>query len=147
MDAIYKLLTLNKNAADSIYERLKRIKGLKCIVREPLPSMQPFKQFESGQFGSIFGMEDKVEVREKGRPETLLIFNIFKEGYGVGDEYDSFTTDSFCLTRNNERLPIGTQIEVDFYGKKLYFKVDDHKNLTPHITEQLFIKNILVPAT
>ena len=147
MNGIYKLLTVNKNAANSVFERSKRIKGLKCIVREPLPDMQPFKQYESDHFGSIFGMEDKVEIDEKGYPATLLMFNLFKEGY-VGDtDFDSFNTEAFCLTRYQDKLPIGTNIEVDFYGRKLYFKVDDHKNFSPHVTEQLFIKNMLVPAT
>ena len=147
MDAVYKLLTLNKNAADSVFERLKKIKGLRCIVREPAPETQPFKQFEPGQFGSIFGWEDKIEHDEKGYKTTLLFFNIFKEGFVGSDEFDTFQTDTYCLTRYKDKLPLGTHIEVDFYGRKMYYKVDDHKNLTPHMTEQLFVKNILVPAT
>lgn len=147
MNSVYRLLTLNKNAANSVFERLKKIKGLDCIIREPRSDMQPFKQFEPGQFGSIFGMEDKVETMEKGYPMRLLLFNIFKEGYPGDNEYDTFNTEAFCLTKNEDRLPIGTNIEVNFYGRKMYFKVDDHRNLTPHVTEQLFIKNILVPAT
>ena len=46
-----------------------------------------------------------------------------------------------------EKLPLQTLIEINFYGKRMYYKVDDHRNLTPTVTEQLFVKNILVPAT
>ena len=66
----------------------------------------------------------------------------------MGDnDFDSFNTEAYCLTRADETLPLATIIEIDFYGRKMYFKVDDHRNLTPSVTEQLFIKNILVPAT
>ena len=56
-------------------------------------------------------------------------------------------TNTFCLTRVKDQLPLQTQIEVNFYGRKMYYKVDDKKNLTPSVTEQLFIKHILVPQT
>ena len=35
MEAVYKLLTLNKNAANSVFERLRELKGLKCVVKQP----------------------------------------------------------------------------------------------------------------
>lgn len=79
--------------------------------------------------------------------DKLLIFNIFQEGYMGDDEFDSFTSNAFCLTTMKDRLPLQTLIEVNFYGRKVFYKVDDHRNLTPSVTEQLFIKNILVPAT
>lgn len=148
MQAVYKLLTLNKNAADSIYERLLRLKGMECIVRKPVKDAQPFRQHEVGKYGSIFGWEDKIEHDpDEARPTKLLMFNLFKEGYAGGNDFDSFGGDSFVLTRAKETLPLGTIIEVNFYGPKMYFKVDDHRNLTPTVVEQLFIKNILVPAT
>ena len=148
MQSIYRLLTLNKNAAISTYNRLLRIKGLDCIVRPPVREVQPFRQYEPGQFGSIFGLEDKVEhSTDDAYPKRLLIFNLMREGYAGGNDFDTFNTEAFCLTKANEILPKGTDIEIDFYGRKMWMKVDDHKNLTPHITEQLFIKNILVPAT
>ena len=149
MDGIYKLLTVNKNAANAVFERLKAVKGLRCVISFPRPDFQPFRQHEPGEFGSIFGLEDKVEHLEDGKIATkLLIFNIFREGYMGDNDFDSFsTTDAFCLTQANKVLPLATHIEVDFYGRKMYFKVDDHKNLTPSVTEQLFIKNMLVPAT
>ena len=148
MDSIYRLLTLNKNAANSAFERLKRIKGLKCVITLPIRSAQPYKQYEPGQFGSIFGEEDKLEHdNEESYVDTLLLFNLFKEGYSGTGEFDAFNSEAYCLTREKDRLPKGTDIEVNFYGRKMYFKVDDHKNLTPTVTEQLFVKNILVPAT
>lgn len=148
MQSIYRLLTLNKNAANSVFERLKRIKGLKCIVRPPMPDVQPFRQYETGKLGSIFGWEDKIEHEtEESYEDTLLIFNAFREGYMGDNDFDSFNSDAFCLTRAKETLPLSTILEVDFYGRKMYFKVDDHRNLTPSVTEQLFIKNMLVPAT
>jgi len=148
MQSIYRLLTLNKNAADSVYESLKRIKGLKCVVRPPAREAQPFKQYEPGKLGSIFGWEDKLEHEsDESYVDTLLLFNVFREGYMGNNDFDSFNTEAYCLTRSNEVLPLATIIEVDFYGTKMYFKVDDHKNLTPSVTEQFFIKNILVPAT
>lgn len=148
MHSIYRLLTLQKNAANAVYERLKKLKGLKCIIREPARDALPFKQHEPGEFGSIFGLEDKIKHENKEAYEdVLLLFNLFKEGYVGDDDFDSFNSEAYCLTRFNEKLPLATIIEVDFFGRKLFFKVDDHKNLTPSVTEQLFIKNILVPAT
>ena len=148
MEAVYKLLTLNKNAANSVFERLRELKGLKCVVKPPRGDDQPFRQHEPGEYGSIFGYEDKVAHDEMDSyGTTLLIFNLFREGYMGENDFDSFNTEAYCLTRKDEVLPIGTEIEVDFYGRKMHLKVDDHRNLTPTVTEQLFIKNILVPAT
>lgn len=121
---------------------------MKCIVHPPVSTVQPFKNYEPGEFGSIFGWEDKVEHDIYDSYETtLLLFNLFREGYAGGDEFDAFGTEAYCLTRYNDKLPLGTIIEVDFFGRKAHYKVDDHKNLTPSVTEQLFIKNLLVPAT
>jgi len=148
MESVYRLLTLNKNAANSIFERLRRIKGIKCIVHPPEPDIQPFEQYEPDENGSIFGWEDKVRHADSDSYEdTLLLFNIFREGYMGGDDFDPFNTEAYCLTKMEEVLPLATIIEADFYGRKMWLKVDDHKNLTPTVTEQLFIKNLLVPAT
>lgn len=146
--AVYRLLTLNKNAANSAFEMLKRIKGLKCKIKKPSLDAQPVHQYEQGEHHSIFGLEDLTDYDEwEEYTDTLLIFNILQEGFAGTDEYDTFTTNTFCLTRHEDRLPLQTVIEVNFYGRKMYFKVDDHKNLTGTVTEQLFIKNLLVPAT
>ena len=146
--AVYKLLTLNKNAASSVYEMLKRLKGLKCIIRRPAISTQPVNQYQPGQNKSIFGLDDITDYEEwESYEDTLLIFNIFQEGYVGMDEFDTFTSNAYCLTTMKEKLPLQTLIEVNFYGKRMYYKVDDHRNLTPTVTEQLFVKNILVPAT
>lgn len=148
MNSVYKLLTLNKNAANSAYQRLLRIKGLKCKITEPARNFEPFRQHDPGRDGSIFGREDRVDYdKENTYEKTLLIFNVFQEGFAGTNEFDTFTSNTFCLTRADEQLPIQTQIEVNFYGRKMYFKVDDKKNLTPSVTEQLFIKHILVPQT
>lgn len=148
MNAIYKLLTLNKNTADAVYERLLGLKGLECVIHPPREDYQPFQQHEPGSLGSIFGLEDKVEHDVvDSYPKKLLVFNLFREGYSGENEYDSFIPDAYCLTRFSEKLALATEIEIDFYGRKMFFKVDDHKNLTPSATEQLFIKNMLVPAT
>ena len=118
------------------------------MVKPPREDYQPFRQHEPGDFGSIFGYEDKVAHDRVDEYETtLLIFNVFREGYMGENDFDTFNTEAYALTRKDDVLPIGTHIEVDFYGRKMYFKVDDHKNLTPTVTEQLFIKNMLVPAT
>lgn len=146
--AVYKLLTLNKNAANAAFEMLKKVKGLECVISVPAIDTQPVQQYEPGRNMSIYGLEDLTDYEEFEKyPDRLLIFNIFQEGYAGGDDFDSFTANTFCLTRYDERLPLQTLIEVNFYGRKIHYKVDDHRNLTPSVTEQLFIKNILVPAT
>ena len=146
--AVYRLLTLNKNAAMSAYRMLKRIKGLKCRVFKPQVDYEPRRQYEPGRNGSIFGLEGRTDYDDnESYEDTLLIFNVFQEGYAGYDEFDTFTTNTFCLTTADERLPLQTEIEVNFYGKKMWFKVDDHKTLSPSVVEQLFIKNVLVPAT
>lgn len=146
--AVYRLLTLNRNAAMSTYKLLKRVKGLKCIVKQPDIYTEPRKQYEQGRNGSIFGLEGRADYDEsESYEDTLLIFNVFLEGTAGYDEFDTFLPNSFCLTTTEERLPLQTLIQVDFYGKKVWYKVDDHKTLIPSVVEQLFIKNMLVPAT
>lgn len=146
--SVYRLLTLNRNAVISTFNRLKRIKGLECIITKPCTDNMPYKQHEIGQRGSIFGLEDLVEYEEvEGYPDRLLIFNLFKEGFSGFNDYDSFTTDTFALTLYEDKLPLTTLVEVNFYGRHMDFKVDDHKTLAPSVSEQVLIKNILVPAT
>lgn len=149
LDSVYKLLTLNRNAAISTFKLLKKLKGLDCIVWIPARDAQPSKQYEEGRRGSIFGYEDLVAYEEyESYADTLLIFNLFQEGFaGMGDDFDTFTSNTYCLTLGSERLPLQTIIEINFYGKRMNYKVDDHKSLYPSVVEQLFIKNILVPAT
>lgn len=147
-ESIYKLLMLNKNAATAAFNLLKKIKGLNCIVRKPALDTQPVQQYETGRNRSIFGLEDLTDYENwESYSDRLLIFNIFQEGYSGGDDFDTFTSNAFCLTTFNEMLPLQTILEVNFYGRKMFYKVDDHRNLTPSVVEQLFIKNILVPAT
>jgi hypothetical protein len=146
--AIYKLLTLNKNAANSVFNMLKKVKGLKCIIRKPAMYAQPVKQYDAGTHHSIFGLEDLTDYEEFEKYEdVLLIFNVFQTGYAGNEEFDSFTSDTYCLTLLKDKLPLQTLIEVNFYGRKMYYKVDEHQNLSPTVTEQLFIKHVLVPAT
>ena len=146
--AIYRMLTYSKNAAISTFKRLRRVKGLSCIVTKPQDDVLPYSQYQQDRRGSIFGMEDLVEYDEvEGYPEKLLIFNLFKEGYNGMNDYDTFDTDAFALTLYEEKLPISTIVEVNFYGRHMNFKVDEHRSLVPSVSEQLFIKNILVPAT
>ena len=146
--AVYRLLTLNRNAAMSAFNLLKRVKGLKCRVFKPRVDYEPRRQYEQGRNGTIFGLEDLTDYDEyESYEDTLLIFNVFQEGYAGYDEFDTFTTNTFCLTTAGDRLPLQTVIEINFYGKKMWFKVDDHQTLSPSVVEQLFIKNVLVPAT
>lgn len=146
--AVYKLLTLNKNAANSVYNMLKKLKGLKCTIWKPSMDAQPVQQYEIGRNRSIFGLEDITDYDcWESYTDTLLIFNVFQEGYVGQDEFDAFSANTYCLTTKKEMLPLQTLIEVNFYGRKMWYKVDDHKNLSPTVTEQLFVKNILVPAT
>lgn len=146
--AVYRLLTLNKNAANSVFNMLKKIKGLQCKIYLPSIDNQPVNQYEAGRNRSIFGLEALADYEpEEYYEDKLLIFNIFQEGYMGDEDFDSFTSNAFCLTTMKDRLPLQTLIEVNFYGRKVFYKVDDHRNLTPSVTEQLFIKNILVPAT
>lgn len=146
--AIYKLLTLNKNAASAMFEALKRVKGLKCKVYLPSPANQPVEHYEEGRNRNIFGLEAPADYDEaECYEDKLLIFNLFQETYAGDDGYDAFTSNTFCLTQTKQKLPLQTLIEINFFGKKLYYKVDDHKTLTPTVVDQLFVKNVLVPAT
>lgn len=146
--AIYKLLTLNKNAASAMFEALKRVKGLKCNVYLPSSANQPVEHYEEGRNRNIFGLEAPADYEEaECYEDKLLIFNLFQETYAGDDGYDAFTSNTFCLTQTKQKLPLQTLIEINFFGKKLYYKVDDHKTLTPTVVDQLFVKNILVPAT
>ena len=92
INAVYKLLTLNRNAAISAFKILRKVKGLECVVRIPALDSQPHKQYQAGRNGSIFGYEDLVEYEEfEAYADTLLIFNITQEGYaGMMDEFDTF---------------------------------------------------------
>lgn len=146
--AVYRLLTLNKNAAMSAFKLLRRIKGLKCVIRKPALDTQPYRQYEEGRRGSIFGQEDLVDYENwETYNDKLLIFNLFKEGYAGWEDYDTFGGDIFCLTPTEEKLPIHTEIEIDMYGKHMTYRVDEHMTLSPTVVDQLFIKHKLVPAT
>ena len=149
MNSIYRLLTLNKNAVISTYKRLLEVKGLDCTLEMPAKDAIPFHQYEIDKKGSIFGLEDIIEYDDvvKGN-RRLLIFNLFKEGTQGMDDFDTFTgTDTYCLTLYETRLPLQTIVHIEFYGRKMSFKVDDHRNLSPSVIDHLLIKNILVPAT
>lgn len=138
-DPIYKLLQINRNIALAVFNRLVRLKGMKCLCRFPFKETQ-----------SIFGREDLVEYDDNWVDKTLLIFNLLQVDQNIGgdNEFDPWEGEQpFVLTLYEDRMPIQTQIKVDFYGRQMTLKVDHHRNYTPHIHEQLFIKNILVPAT
>lgn len=145
--SIYKLLNLNSKASKSVYNLLVKIKGLNCKVTCPADKVNKHDNYEHGLRGSIFGLEDITEYEVvDSYDKRLLLFNIFQEGSQGMEDYDTFL-DCFCLTLNTEKLPLQTIIEVNFYGRSMSFKVDDHRNLFPNVGEQLFIKNMLVPAT
>ena len=135
--AIYRMLTLNRNATISTFNRLLRVKGLKCTIIRPQNDVMPYRQYEEGRRGSIFGMEDLVEYEETEIDyDRLLIYNLFKEGYAGSNDYDSFVSnDTFALTLAENKLPISTLIEVNFFGKYFNLKVDDHKSLFPGVVE------------
>lgn len=133
---IYNLFNANKKASLAVYKTLKKLKGFNCIVKTPINQ------------GSIFGREDLVEYDEFVKSEkTLLLFGIFGEGTMGGQDFDTFIDGAFALTLWDDKIPLQSLIEVNFCGRYMTFKVDDHRNLLPTTCEQLFIKNILVPAT
>ena len=134
-NTLYNLLVLNRKTALSTYKRLKNLKGLWSDIQRPVTN------------GSIFGLEDLVEYDEEVKQrEKLLLINIFQEGEQGMEGYDTFI-DAYALTSWDDRLPLQTLIRVDFCGRSMTFKVDTHRNVTPAMCEQLFIKNMLVPAT
>ena len=135
MNTMYNLLRLNKNISLSVFNTLKALKGLNCIIRKPVEK------------SSIFGLEDLVEYDEKVyTEEKLLLFGLFQEASQGMQDFDAFI-EAYALTTYKERLPLQTLITVNFCNREMSFKVDDHKNLFPSVCEQVFIKNILVPAT
>ena len=82
IDAVYRLLTLNRNAAISAFNILKKLKGLDCVVTLPPDDSQPPKQYQPGRRGSIFGLEDLTDYDEwEEYTDTLLIFNLFYPYY------------------------------------------------------------------
>ena len=134
---IYALLNCNKKASIAAYKILCKLKGLTCKIQTPVEKK------------SIFGYDDVVDYDEfVTKKKQLLVFGLFKEaGMGGYEEFDTFIDDVYVLTTWMERLPIQTLVEVSFCGKKMSFKVDDHRNAFPTTCQQLFIKNILRPAT
>ena len=132
---IYNLLHKNRSLAIAYYKVLKKLKGFTCVIKRPITE------------GSIFGKEDIVEYDDTVREvKQLLLFGIFQEAEQGMEEFDTFI-DAYALTLWNERLPQQTIIEVEFCNRIMTFKVDTHRNVTPSTCNQLFIKNMLVPAT
>ena len=138
MDTIYNLLKINKRISLAAYNRLCKLKGLWCRIEEPIQDSNP----------SIFGLED-VAIYDKSTSykKKLLIIGLFQEGSQGMQDFDTFVEGVYILTPYKSKLPLQTQVEVNFCNRKMTFKVDDHRNLMPDICEQFFIKNILVPAT
>ena len=135
-DTIYNLLNRNRKASLACFKVLEKMKGLWCLVKTPISQ------------GSIFGKEDRVDYDEfVTKKKKLLLFGIFTEGTMGAEEYDTFIEGAYALTTYEDKLELQTIIEVNFCGRYMTFKVDDHKNLLPTTCEQLFIKNLLVPAT
>ena len=134
MVPIHKLLTRNRRAALSMYKMLVRVKGIPCDIY--LPTVN----------SSIFGLEDSLvqypTVPSK-KDEKLLTFNIFQESYVGFDGFDPFIQEAYILTTFEEKLPLQTKVVVNFLGRDLTMKVDDHKNLIPTVQDQLFVKNVL----
>lgn len=132
---IYNLMLKNRNASIKAFKVAKETKGLWCVIKEPVDTP------------SIFGLEDVADYDElKVRREKLLLYGIFQEGEQGMQEYDTFI-DAYALTLWEDRLPQQTLIEVQFCNRTMTFKVDTHRNVTPSTCKQLFIKNMLVPAT
>ena len=133
--SIYNLLHRSRNASLASFEKLKELKGLICVVKRPVSN------------GSIFGLEDLVDYDEMvSSTEKLLLFGIFQEGEQGMEEFDTFL-EAYALTTWEEKLPLQTEIEVQFCGRTMTFKVDTHRNVTPSVCGHLFIKNMLVAAT
>ena len=141
MDGIYKLLYLNRKASLAVFDALLRVKGLNCEIYEPMKDS-----------GSIFGKEDIIGYDELAvKNKRLLIFNLFKNERnktGIG-EFDPFYAQNevFILTKCGDEFPIQTRVIIDFYGRKIAMKVDDHEDLTPTVGDGVFIKNMLVAST
>lgn len=135
-NTLYNMLQANRIISIKVFEKLVELKGLQCVIKEPVTQ------------GSIFGKEDLVDYDEFVKKERkLLLFGIFTESSMGGIEYDTFMDNCFALTLYKDRIPLQSIIEVNFCGRYMSFKVDDHKNLYPTLCEQTFIKNLLVPAT
>jgi hypothetical protein len=132
---IHRALEAYKRTSISAYKKLVKLKGMDCLIRPPVGEK------------SIFGLEDLVDYDESATyPKRLLLFNIFQESSMGMMEYDAFI-ECYALTLLHEKLELQTLIDVDFMGRQMSFKVDDHKNIVPAIHGQMFIKNMLVPAT
>ena len=133
---MYSLLKLSKKLATAYYKTLLRLKGMNCIIRKPVEK------------GSIFGLEDVVNYDEMVKDSRkLLLYGIFQEGMQGMQEFDTFIEGAYALTLWKDKLPLQTQIEVQFCGNIMTFKVDEHRNVQPSVCGHLFIKNMLVPAT
>ena len=139
-NSILHALTLNRKVALSCYKYLLRTKGMVCHLHFPAEETR-----------TIFGWEDIVAHEETDCPcgvcKRLLCYNIFQETEIGGEDYSAFMNDAYILTEYDNALPIQTLVDIEFFGNVLSFKVDSHQNYIPHIKEQLFIKNMLVPAT
>lgn len=142
MGDIYKLLELNRKSSLAIFDSLLRVKGLNCEVYRPMRESQ-----------SIFGKEDLINYDEGAvERHRLLIFNLFghqaNQRVGIG-EFDPFYPQNtvFALTKCGDEFPIQTRIVIDFYGKKIAMKVDDHEALSPSVVDSIFVKNMLVAST
>lgn len=134
-NSLYNIMKMNRKAALSAYQRLKSLKGLWCDIYRPTTN------------GSIFGLEDLVEYDEMVKErDKLLLVNLFQETEQGMEGYDTFI-DAHIITSWDDKLPLQTLVRVDFCGRSMSFKVDHHRNVTPSVCEQLFVKNMLVAAT
>lgn len=132
---LYNLMQINKNASLKAYEVARQTKGLWCIIKKPIEQ------------SSIFGLDDIAEYDEmQTYTEKLLLYGIFQEAEQGMLEYDTFV-DAYALTLWKDKIELQSIVEVQFCGRTMSFKVDSHRNVSPSTCEQLFIKNMLVPAT
>ena len=132
---LYNFLKVNKKLSLAAYEIQKNIKGLDCKVYAPKDN------------NSIFGLEDSLIEYEEPREDKFLIYNLFQEGFEGSENFDAFIDDVYILAPPDDRLSLKTKIEVSFYDTTFYFIIDDIKSKTPQISNPLFLKYILVPAT
>lgn len=135
--ALTDFLTINRNMALKSFNIALNLKGLNCILVYPIENDSPI------------GLDDSIVNYNETAPEEkkMLIFNLFQENFQGGNEFDPFIDDVFILTKYEDKLPLQTKVRILLGTRTIEMKVDDVRNLSPHVTEQLFVKNILVALT
>ena len=113
MNAIYKLLTLNRNACISTFNKLRRLKGFDCKVILPQEENQ-----------TIFGLEDLVPLdfdnaQDMVDREVLVMIEgkVADENAYVGRTYrDAPNVDGLIFINTDEELLSGDFARVKVTG-------------------------------